>query len=315
MTQNLDSDQRIVLEIGVDYAKSVIKSRKIKAQQARPPFLIIQGGAGSGKSTIIDVMSQHMEKIFRTPGDNPNHPNILKAAFTGTAAANIRGQTLHTAFSFNFGNEFISLSDKARDEKRKQLENLQALIIDEFSMIKADLLYQLDLRLREVKQQPKLMFGGVAIFLFGDILQLRPVSACYIFEEPASERFSLAFLTNNLWQSFDVVLLSYNHRQGEDREYAEILNRIRIGEILEEDVTLLETRIRPLNHPDIPGDALVVSYTNVTVNSINEEKLSTLDETLHTFTAISKTRTDKILKPSTDSSGAIKGTHATSENS
>ena len=253
-------------------------------------------------------MSQHMEKIFRTPGDDPNHPYILKTAFTGTAAANIKGQTLHTAFSFNFGNEFISLGDKARDDKRKQLENLKVLIIDKFSMIKSDLLYQLDLRLREVKQEPKLLFGGVAVFLFGDILQLRPVKARYIFDEPASESFNLSFLTDPLWQKFDVVLLRYNHRQGEDGEYADILNRIRMAEIQEEDVKLLETRIRPLNHPDIPKDALVISCTNAEVNKINEEKLTAIDETLHTFTAINKTRTSKSLKPRIDSAGSITGT-------
>ena len=51
------------------------------------------------------------------------------------------------------------------------------VIIDEFSMIKADMLYQLDMRLREVKEKPDLDFGGVAVFMFGDILQLRPVKA------------------------------------------------------------------------------------------------------------------------------------------
>ena len=67
---------------------------------------------------------------------------MIKAAFTGTAAANIKGQTLHNAFTFSFGNEFFSLSDKARDERRALLENLKVVIIDEFSMIKADMLYQ-----------------------------------------------------------------------------------------------------------------------------------------------------------------------------
>ena len=127
-------------------------------------MLVVQGGAGTGKSTVIDVLSQHMEHIFRTPGDNPEHPYIVKAAFTGTAAANIRGQTLHSAFSFSFGNQFFSLSDKVREERRNQLENLQVVIIDEFSFIKADMLYLLDLRLREIKQVNDVPFGGVSIF-------------------------------------------------------------------------------------------------------------------------------------------------------
>ena len=221
ITRNLDPDQRMVLELGVDYARSIVKSRKSKEMKKDTPLVIVQGGAGAGKSTVIDSMCQQMERILRSPGDNPSHPYIVKAAFTGTAAANIKGQTLHNAFSFNFGNEFYSLGDKSRDEKRTQLENLQVVIIDEFSMIKSDMLYQLDLRLKEVKNQPELLFGGVSVFLFGDILQLRPVKARYIFEEPCSEKYHLAFLTRPLWQNFKVIFLTYNHRQGEDRGYAE----------------------------------------------------------------------------------------------
>ena len=169
MARKLDEDQRVVLEKGVDYAKSIVKARKQNDALIPPPLVIVQGGAGTGKSTVINVLSQQMEKILRTSGDNPDHPYIIKAAFTGTAAANIKGQTLHNAFSFSFGNEFYTLGDKARDERRCQLENLMVVIIDEFSMMKADMLYQLDLRLREVKEKPDLHFGGVSIFLFGDI--------------------------------------------------------------------------------------------------------------------------------------------------
>ena len=142
-----------------------------------------------------------MERIFRTPGDNPNHPYIITAAFTGTAAAKIKGQTLHSAFSFNFGNEFLSLGDKSRDEKRKILENIKALIIDEYSMIKTDMLYQIDLRMKEITQKRDLPFGGVAIFLFGDLLQLKPVKARYIFEEPSCQSYSLSYAADPLWES------------------------------------------------------------------------------------------------------------------
>ena len=54
----------------------------------------------------------------------------MKLAYTGTAAANIKGQTLHIALLFNFGNAYMSLNDKARDEKRTVLQNLTSLVID-----------------------------------------------------------------------------------------------------------------------------------------------------------------------------------------
>ena len=308
MSRNLDEDQKVVLETGINFAKSIVKSRKKDNALVSPELLVVQGGAGTGKSTVIDVLSQQMEKVLRTSGDNPDHPYIIKAAFTGTAAANIKGQTLHSAFSFSFGNEFFSLSDKARDEKRNQLENLLVVIIDEFSFIKADMLYLLDMRLREVKQVPDAVFGGVSVFLFGDILQLRPVCAGYIFEDPISERFQLVALICSLWKLFKVVILKTNHRQGEDKQYADILNRIRTGEFTNEDIEMLETRVRAVNHPDIPEEALVITCTNKEVNKINEERLATINK--HEYVSESMNKTNKLrqFKPRTDPSGAISGT-------
>ena len=308
MSRALDVDQRVVLEIGVNFAKSVVKFKKVKKIPSQPPLLIVQGGAGTGKSTVIDVLSQQMEKVLRKPGDNPDHPYIIKAAFTGTAAANIKGQTLHSAFSFSFGNNFFSPGDKSRDERRNQLENLLVVIIDEFSMMKADMLYQLDLRLREVKQQPDLLFGGVSVFLFGDILQLKPVLGRYIFDEPINESFLLAFLTSSLWKKFCVIILRHNHRQGEDRNYADILNRLRIANVTEEDVKTLESRVRPLNHPDIPRNALVVTCKNSEVNQINEERLKDIEDKEIIIESINKASSLKQFKPRTDAGGNIAGT-------
>ena len=308
ISSNLDEDQRLVLEIGVDFAKSIKKTRKNKDSPIEPPLLIVQGGAGSGKSTVIEALSQQMEKVLRTSGDNPDHPYIIKAAFTGTAAANIKGQTLHNAFSFGFGNEFFSLGDKVRDERRCELENLKIVIVDEFSMMKADMLYQLDLRLREVKSKPKVIFGGVSIFLFGDILQLRPVKGRYIMDEPRHEMFLLSFLTSSLWHKFDVIMLRQNHRQGEDRQYAELLNRARVGELTEEDECILKSRVKHLNDPIIPKHALVVTSTNAEVNKINEERLSIIEQHEYIIKAKTYTQTQSNLKPRTDPSGAIIGT-------
>ena len=136
----LDVDQRLVVDIGVDYAKKL--TRPVKPQFQRPvaPLVIVHGGAGTGKSTVIDALSQSMEKIFRTPGDDPNHPYIIKAAFTGNAAFIVQGQTLHSAFNFPYGNQFFSLSDKVRDNRRTLLKNLRAVIIDEMSLVKSDML-------------------------------------------------------------------------------------------------------------------------------------------------------------------------------
>ena len=175
LTQKLDDDQRLVLSQVLNYSRRLKISRS-RPEKVEPPLIIVQGGAGAGKSLLISAIGQWFEKDLRQSGDDPNKPYILITAFTGTAAANVEGMTLHSAFNFNFGNEFNSLKDNIRDQKRDQLRNLKMVVIDEFSMLKADMFYQLHLRLVELKQTELTeLFGGCAMLLFGDILQLKPV--------------------------------------------------------------------------------------------------------------------------------------------
>ena len=141
------------------------KALKLKNKPKNPPQQIVLGGAGSGKSTVINILKQWIHLIMQKPGDNPNCPYLLVSAPTGTAAANVKGQTMHSAFSFPFGNEHYSLSDKSRDKKRTEMQNLKFVIIDEVSMIRSDQLFQLDLRLREITQKKTKLFGGVSVFL------------------------------------------------------------------------------------------------------------------------------------------------------
>ena len=163
--------------------------------------------------------------ILQQSGDDPEFPYVLIAAPTGTAAANIRGQTLHTTFGFSFGNEHFSLGDKIRDKKRNQMKNMRIVIIDEISMVKADQLFQLDKRLRELTEKPAKLFGGAKLFLFGDIMQLKPCMGRYIFEEPINPDYKMDYHLGTHWESFKVITLEKNHRQGEDMDYAAMLNR------------------------------------------------------------------------------------------
>ena len=80
----------------------------------QPPRLIITGGSGSGKSSIIKVIELQAEKYLRKAGSHPNHPRILICAPTGKAASIVDGVTLYSAFDFKFGNEYVSLGDKKR---------------------------------------------------------------------------------------------------------------------------------------------------------------------------------------------------------
>ena len=166
----LDYYQREVVNIGVKYAKDVVKSRREGNLSPLATLMMVHGGAGAGKSTVINILAQWTQKILQREGDDIDCPCVIKCAFTGTAASNIEGQTLHASFGFSFDNKHYSLSDKSRDMKRAALKNLKIVIIDEISMVKADMLYQLDLRLQEITEKVGMPFGGIAIFAFGDMM-------------------------------------------------------------------------------------------------------------------------------------------------
>jgi hypothetical protein len=86
------------------------------------PLLVVHGGAGTGKSTLIKTIVKWTEATLRHDDDrHPDQPFIVLTAPTGTAAENIKGLTLHSAFNIPFGNDFINLGDKKRDQKRHEL--------------------------------------------------------------------------------------------------------------------------------------------------------------------------------------------------
>jgi hypothetical protein len=267
--RQLSIEQRLVFNMVLHYCKSLIKNGDTKYAMD-PPLLFVHGGAGTGKSKLIDDVAKWAEYTLTAANDRSlDQPYIIKVAPTGKAASLIDGLTMHSAFNFGFGNDFISLSDKSRDSFRTQLRFLRIVIIDEISMVKSDLLYQLHLRLQEVKENAK-PFGGVSILMFGDLMQLKPVRAKWIFDTPYSNQFAQAYNITKLWDLFQFVELTKNFRQGEDGEYAELLNRVRFGRQTSEDIKKLESRI----HPAPPLNYLHVFGSNKLVDQHNQKMLN-----------------------------------------
>ena len=147
-TRNLDFYQRVVIHKGIDFARKVVKARVPKNNYPDGIQVIVHGGAGSGKTAVINILKQWCHLLLQQPGDDPDCPYVVLAAPTGTAASKVRGQTMHSAFGFSFGNEHYSLSDKVRDRKRNHMRNLKIVIIDEISMVKSEQGLQLDKQLR-----------------------------------------------------------------------------------------------------------------------------------------------------------------------
>ena len=129
----------------------------------------------------------------------------------GKAASLVNGSTLHSAFQLNVGDELSNLADNSLDNLRNSLECLVLLVIDEMSMVRSDLFYQLHERLQQIKQNDSL-FGGVAILLFGNLLQLKHVRGRFIFQRPRSLKYADHYDFCNLWEKFQSVVLRANHR-------------------------------------------------------------------------------------------------------
>ena len=185
------------------------------------------------------------------------------------------GQTLHYAFDFKFGTDHNALSNKKRDEYRDAFKDLEIIIIDELSMVSADMLYRLELRLQEIFISDD-HFGGKLITFVGDPLQLKPVLAGYIFARPSCQKFVPMYYMESLWETFKVVVFKTNHRQGSGTEWCQILNRARVGELTDEDKEILNTRRMSL-HPNVDFEkAWHVFYPNREVNAYNMKKLQQL---------------------------------------
>ena len=136
--KKLDFYQRKVVQIGVKHARSLVRARNGKNPIPSPPFIMVDGAAGSGKSATISILKEFTQLIMQRSGDDLNCPHVALCAPTGTAAVNIKGQTLHSAFGFPRGDDHYSLGDEKRDKKRIEFKNLRFLLIDEISMVKSD---------------------------------------------------------------------------------------------------------------------------------------------------------------------------------
>ena len=223
-----------------------------------------------------------------------------------------KGQTLTSLFNLGFGNKLSSMTDRIRDKKRDDLQNLKLVIIDEYSMVKSDMLYQIDQRLKEIKTCPQEQFGGVSVMLLGNLLQLQPVRGRYIFEEPACDNYKFGHHLQSLWELFVPIKLTYNHRQQGEGEFAELLKRIARGLKNEDDLQLLRSRVFPENDERIPKDTLYVFPRKKMVREYNEKMLNNVEGQLEVLQATNIISTRKTFDPYVDEAdGKVRGTALT----
>ena len=135
----------------------------------------------------------------------------------------------------------------------------------------------------------------------------------YPWERPRDDKFRKAYDIDPLWNLFKPVILKTNHRQGEDRQYADMLNRFRVGECLDEDIKMMKTRIFHINDSRIPEQRLYIFGWNSEVNAINTACLDAIEGEVIVSQAIVTHNNLKNFNPPIDKSGNIKNTNLQKE--
>ena len=244
--------------------------------------LFLSGGAGVGKSTVTNALYEALIRYLNSiPGENPDEVKVLKVAPTGKAAYNIGGNTLHSAFKIpaNRGFEYCTLDRDRLNTIRGKLSKLEVIFIDEISMVGSGMFKFLNLRLQQIMGTQK-PFGGVSLVTVGDLFQLKPVFDKWIFENSKDDYSALAM---NIWQEqFKMFELTEIMRQKDDREFAELLNRLREGKHTQHDIEILKGRILkdkptecnyPMNMTHLFSTNKAVDSHNVKIfNNSNNQK-------------------------------------------
>ncbi len=222
--------------------------------------IFVTGRAGTGKSTILNHLSYNTSKI------------LAVCAPTGVAALNVGGQTIHSLLRLPTG----VIADHDLDqpsELKKMLAAIDTLVIDEISMVSADLMDAIDRSLRLARGRKHDPFGGVQIIMFGDPYQLPPVPARDPHERAYFEDTyrSMWFFDAKVW--IDTPMASIEllevHRQSDDR-FKQILAAVRHGEVTED----MADELNAAGQRDAPADIITLATTNATVARINAARLA-----------------------------------------
>jgi ATP-dependent exoDNAse (exonuclease V) alpha subunit len=236
--------------------------------------IFVTGRAGTGKSTLLSYLVENTQK------------NVAVCAPTGVAALNVGGVTIHSLFGFPFG--ILGEQDIARHLNRRTREVLAALdvlVIDEVSMVNADLMDAISKSMGIARGRRKIPFGGAQLVMFGDPYQLSPVPGNNEERAYMAENYqSPWFFDAHVWRedSLERFELGEIFRQS-DEEFKSILNAIRVGEV---EQVMLDRLNQAGNRFPPHDDVIRLATINAAVDSTNRERMSRLTTKPKTFEAI-----------------------------
>jgi len=247
--------------------------------------VFVTGKAGTGKSTLLRYIWENIEK------------KAVLLAPTGVAAINIGGQTIHSFF--NFPPSFIQKSNIHRSKKAGIIKNLDAIIIDEISMVRADMMDGIDYALRINRNEMEKPFGGIQLICFGDLFQLPPVVEKEVRDVLYTRYETPYFFSAQAFKGLDIkfVELTKHYRQS-DREFVALLNRVRDKKHADKDLKVMNKRV--LARPGQNNNAIILTATNHTANTINQSRLDSLRGKKYVYEASVSGKFDKSAYP-TDS--------------
>jgi GTPase SAR1 family protein len=252
--------------------------------------IFVTGKAGVGKTTLLKYIRQRIRR------------KTVVLAPTGIAALNADGSTIHSFFKINPHQTFfpgdpslrrettngvnIYNTFKYTDDRIETIQNIELLIFDEVSMIRADMLDLIDTLLRVFRKSNE-PFGGVQTVFFGDLLQLPPVVGTAEKTQLKKQYTTSFFFGAKCFESLNIetVELDKVYRQGQDEmRFIQILNNFRIGVKRVADLNDINRRYQSLGDPiDNHPDHVTLCSTNEQVDRINETKLKQLVTLLETL--------------------------------
>lgn len=275
--------------------------------------VFLTGKAGTGKTTFLHQLRKHSPK------------RMIVVAPTGVAAINAGGVTIHSFFQISFGPQIPQDPDQPRTvaipddgmpaagikrfsrEKINIMRSLDLLVIDEISMVRADVLDGIDEVLRRFRKRNK-PFGGVQLLMIGDLQQLAPIvrdedwdilknyyDSCFFFSSHALRR--------SQWVGIELKQI---FRQS-DLHFIELLNKVRENKVDEETLAALNQRYRLNFKPDDSEGYITLTTHNRQAQDINETKLNALTTKAYTFKAEIKGEFPDFMYPTDDQLKLKKG--------
>ena len=227
--------------------------------------VFVTGRAGTGKSTLLGHFRRTTKKT------------VVVLAPTGVAAVNVGGQTIHSFFGFKPDVTPSVIRKKIKDNGRNLYRKLRTIVIDEVSMVRADLMDCVDRFLRLNGPDGKRPFGGVQMILIGDLYQLPPVVTSAEREIFRGRYASPYFFSAEAFAGLEAAFVELEkvYRQ-KDGEFVRLLNAIRNRTATVADLALLNARFDPNFVPTEKDYSIHLTSTNAMADAVNEERLARL---------------------------------------